>query len=81
MTVYFQVTMAETVSPDMRGSAMALGGFGWGVSHLSTPLVIGFVAQQHGLVAGFYAIGAIGLAAALAVAFTRQWAFAGAAKP
>lgn len=77
MTVYFQVTMAETVPPDMRGSAMALGGFGWGVSHLSTPLVIGLVAQHFGLVAGFYAIGALGLLAAIAVAFTRQWAFAG----
>lgn len=76
MTVYFQVTMAETVPPGMRGSAMALGGFGWGMSHLSTPLIIGVIAQQHGLVAGFYVIGAIGLAAALAVAFTRQWAFA-----
>lgn len=81
MTVYFQVTMAETVPPDMRGSAMALGGFGWGVSHLTTPLIIGFVAQRHGLVAGFYVIGVVGFAAALAVAFTRQWAFAGTLKP
>lgn len=81
MTVYFQVTMAETVPPDMRGSAMALGGFGWGVSHLTTPLVIGFVAQLYGLVAGFYVIGVVGFAAALAVAFTRQWAFTGAARP
>ncbi len=76
MTVYFQITIAEAVPVDMRGSAMALGGMGWGVSHLSTPLLIGLVAQHFSLGAGFYAVGALGLAAALAVAFTRQWAFA-----
>lgn len=77
MTVYFQITMAEAVPAERRGSAMALGGLGWGMSHLSTPLLMGFVAQHFGLVAGFYAVGALGLTAAIAVAFTRQWAFAG----
>ncbi len=77
MTVYFQITMAEAVPVEKRGSAMALGGLGWGLSHLSTPLLMGLVAHYFGLVAGFYAVGALGLAAAIAVAFTRQWAFAG----
>ena len=58
-------------------SAQALGGLGWALWHLSTPLLMGLVAQYLGLVAGFYAAGALGLAAAFAVAFTRQWAFAG----
>ena len=77
MTVYFQITMAEAVPTEKRGSAMALGGLGWGLSHFSTPLVMGLVAQAYGLVAGFYAIGVLGLVAAVAVALARNWAFAG----
>lgn len=80
MTVYFQITMAEAVPVEKRGSAMALGGLGWGFSHFSTPLLMGLVAQYYGLVAGFYAIGALGLLAAFAVALARPWAFA-AVKP
>ena len=81
MTVYFQVTMAATVSPEMRGSAMAMGGMGWGLSHFSTPLVMGQVAQHFGLVAGFYVIGALGFAMAVAVGFARRWAFTDARLP
>ena len=77
MTVYFQITMAEAVPTEKRGSAMALGGLGWGLSHFSTPLVMGLIAQAWGLVAGFYAIGVLGLVAAVAVALARNWAFAG----
>lgn len=61
MSIYFQVTMAEAVSPEMRGSAMALGGLGWGLSHLSTPLVMGFLADRFGIVAGFYVLGGLSL--------------------
>jgi len=75
LTVYFQMTMAESVPLAMRGSAMAMGGMGWGLSHFSTPLVMGLVAQSFGLVAGFYAIGVLGFAMAVAVGMTRKWAF------
>jgi MFS family permease len=76
MTVYFQVTMAEIVGPEMRGSALALGGLGWGVSHLTTPLVMGLLADRYGLVAGFYVLGAMALATAVFIALLRRWAFA-----
>jgi MFS family permease len=76
MTVYFQVTMGEFVEPRMRGSAMALGGVGWGASHLTTPLLMGFLADRYGLAAGFYALGAISLAVVGLVALLRGWAFA-----
>ncbi len=76
MTIYFQVTMAEVVKPEMRGSAMALGGLGWGCSHLSTPLIMGFLADRYGIVTGFYALGAISLVAVGLVALLRGWAFA-----
>jgi predicted MFS family arabinose efflux permease len=76
ITVYFQVTMAELVKPAMLGSAMALGGMGWGVSHLTTPLIMGFLADRYGIVAGFYVLGAISLVVVGLVAGLRHWAFA-----
>ncbi len=76
ITVFFQVTMAELVEPRMLGSAMALGGVGWGVSHLTTPLIMGFLADRYGIVAGFYVLGALSLAVTGGVALLRNWAFA-----
>ncbi len=77
MTIYFQVTMAEVVAPEMRGSAMALGGLGWGWSHLTTPLIMGFLADRYGIVAGFYVLGGISLVVVGFIALLRGWAFAG----
>jgi MFS family permease len=76
MTIYFQVTMAEVVAPEMRGSAMALGGLGWGLSHLTTPLVMGLLADQYGVIAGFYLLGAMALVTVAFVWILRRWAFA-----
>lgn len=75
MTLYFQITIAEASRREERGSALALGGLGWGISHLSTPLVMGFLADRYGIVAGFYAIGAFALACTLVIAVVRAWAF------
>ena len=81
MTLYFQITISEASSPGQRGSALALGGLGWSVSHFSTPLIMGLLADRYGLVAGFYAVGALALACAIFIAWARRWAFAGAASP
>jgi MFS family permease len=75
MTLYFQITIAEASRPEERGSALALGGLGWSVSHLTTPLVMGFLADRYGIVTGFYALGAFALSCAVAIAFLRTWAF------
>ncbi|HET7198886.1 MAG TPA: MFS transporter [Burkholderiales bacterium] len=75
MTLYFQITIAEASRPEERGSALALGGLGWSVSHLSTPLVMGELADRYGIVQGFYAIGLFAAACGLAIALLRQWAF------
>ena len=80
MTLYFQITIAEASKPEERGSALALGGLGWSVSHLTTPLVMGLLADRYGIVAGFYVLGAFALACAVAIAFLRTWAFAKEAK-
>ena len=75
MTLYFQITISEASAPEERGSALALGGLGWSVSHLSTPLIMGFLADRYGIVTGFYVLGGFALAGALLIAATRRWAF------
>ena len=75
MTLYFQVTISEASKPEERGSALALGGLGWSVSHLSTPLIMGFLAEAYGIVTGFYVLGGFALVCALAIAYLRRWAF------
>jgi MFS family permease len=78
MTLYFQITISEVSTSAERGSALALGGLGWSVSHLSTPLLMGFLADRYGIVAGFYVLGTFAFAGALVVALSRRWAFRGA---
>ena len=75
MTLYFQITIAEASRPEERGSALALGGLGWSVSHLSTPLIMGELADRYGIVHGFYAIGLFAVVCAAAIALMRDWAF------
>jgi len=75
MTLYFQITIAEASRVEERGSALALGGLGWSVSHLTTPLLMGFLADRYGLVTGFYALGALAFTCALVIAWARHWAF------
>ena len=81
MTLYFQITISEASRPEERGSALALGGMGWSLSHFSTPLIMGLLADRYGLVTGFYVLGALALAFALAIAWARHWAFAGTSTP
>jgi MFS transporter, DHA1 family, multidrug resistance protein len=75
MTLYFQITISEASGAGERGSALALGGLGWSASHLSTPLIMGFLADRYGIVTGFYVLGALAFACAVLIALTRQWAF------
>lgn len=75
MTLYFQITIAEASKVEERGSALALGGLGWSVSHLTTPLLMGFLADRYGIVTGFYVLGGFALACAIAIGFLRKWAF------
>lgn len=75
MTLYFQITISEASRPEERGSALALGGLGWSISHLTTPLVMGILADRYGIVTGFYVLGGFALLCAGAIAFLRKWAF------
>lgn len=75
MTLYFQITMSDFTDSGERGSALALGGLGWGFSHLSTPLAMGYLADHIGLVPGFYVLGAFALGWTAMLALLRPWAF------
>jgi len=77
MTLYFQLLISELSAAETRGSALALGGLGWGLSHLTTPLIVGALKDTLGIEAGFYAMGAIALAWAAALPPVQAWAFRG----
>ncbi len=81
MTLYFQITMSDYTGQAERGSALALGGLGWGFSHLSTPLAMGYLSDHIGLVPGFYVLGGFALAWTAMIAMLRPWAFAKAPHP
>jgi MFS family permease len=76
MTLYFQITMSEYADIAQRGSALALGGLGWGLSHLTTPMIMGYVADAFGLVPSFYTMGVFALCWTGLLAALRPWAFA-----
>ena len=76
MTLYFQITMSEASALESRGSALALGGLGWGLSHLTTPLLMGLLTERYGVVSGYYLLGLLALATVATIALLRHWAFA-----
>lgn len=75
MTLYFQITIAESSREHERGAALALGSLGWGVSHFTTPLIMGFLADRYGIVPGFYVIGVLAAVITVGLGFMRTWAF------
>jgi MFS family permease len=81
MTLYFQITMSEISTQAQRGSALALGGFGWGLSHLSTPLAMGWFADRFSMASGFYVLGAFAVVWTMVIAVLRPWAFSRTANP
>jgi MFS transporter, DHA1 family, multidrug resistance protein len=77
MTLYFQLLISDLSTVEARGSALALGGLGWGLSHFSTPLLMGALKDAFGIETAFYAMGAIATAWALMLAPLHTWAFRG----
>jgi MFS family permease len=75
MTLYFQITISEASRPEERGSALALGGTGWNVSLLLTPLVMGLLADRYGIAGGLQIIACLTLLLVVALAALRRWAF------
>ena len=75
MTLYFQLLISDLSTIESRGSALALGGLGWGLSHLSTPLLMGVLKDAFGIETAFYAMGVVATAWALMLAPLHAWAF------
>ena len=77
MTLYFQLLISDLVSVETRGSALGLGGLGWGLSHLTTPLIMGALKDALGIAPAFYAMGGIAIVWAISLAPMHAWAFRG----
>jgi predicted MFS family arabinose efflux permease len=77
LTLYFQLLATEISTPETRGSTLAIAGLGWGLSHLTTPLVMGVLTDTVGIHRAFYALGALTTALALGLAPLHAWAFRG----
>ncbi|HTO50487.1 MAG TPA: MFS transporter [Burkholderiales bacterium] len=75
MTLYFQLLISDLSTIEARGSALALGGLGWGLSHFSTPLLMGALKDAFGIETAFYAMGVVATAWALMLAPLHAWAF------
>jgi DHA1 family multidrug resistance protein-like MFS transporter len=75
MTLFFQMLISEISSIDNRGSALALGGLGWGLSHFSTPLAMGYLSDHLGILPAFQILGGFAFVWGLALIPMHRWAF------
>jgi cyanate permease len=73
MTIYFQVLVSTFSSSETRGSAMALAGLGWSVSHISTPLLMGWLTDLYGNQTAFYALGGFAFLFSFALLPMHRW--------
>jgi predicted MFS family arabinose efflux permease len=67
LLVYYQLVVANAAPAHARGSALALGGAGWGISHLTGPFLIGAIAERAGLPTAFHVWAGFTLLLALAL--------------
>jgi predicted MFS family arabinose efflux permease len=74
MTLVFQMLVAETSSPAERGSALALSGVGWQLSHAVVPIVMGALADRSGVATAFPILGAAAALLALGFVPLHRWA-------
>lgn len=74
MTLLFQLLISDLSAPSERGAALALGGLGWGLSHLTTPLLMGALNDAVGIVPAFYTLGAFAVLWSLALYPLHRWA-------
>jgi MFS family permease len=61
MTVFFQMLVTSISRPEQRGVAMSLAGLGFSFSHLTTPVIVGWLADVYSIQVAFMVFGAIGL--------------------
>ena len=76
MTLFVQMLISEVSTVDNRGSALALGGLGWGLSHFSTPLAMGYLTDHLGILPAFHILGGFAFLWAIALIPMHRWALA-----
>jgi MFS family permease len=74
MTLYFQLLVSQVSSKEARGSAMALGNLGWGISLLITPFAMGILKDLVGIKTAFYLMGGFAILCGLALVPLQRWA-------
>jgi MFS family permease len=77
LTLYFQLLASEISTLETRGATLAIAGLGWGLSHLTTPMIMGVLADGLGIHAAFRVFGAGVMVLALGLAPLHAWAFRG----
>ena len=77
LTLYFQLLASEVSTTETRGATLAIAGLGWGLSHLTTPLLMGALTDAVGIHDAFRLFGALTIALALGLAPLHAWAFRG----
>jgi MFS family permease len=77
LTLYFQLLASEVSTVETRGATLAIAGLGWGLSHLTTPLLMGALADAVGIHDAFRLFGVLAVALALGLAPLHAWAFRG----
>lgn len=74
MTLFFQMLVAGTSAPAERGSALALSGLGWQLSHAVVPIVMGVLTDRFGVATAFPIVGAVAAVLALGFVPLHRWA-------
>ena len=75
MSLNFQLLIGDLSTIADRGSANALGGLGWGLSHFTTPLLMGVLRDQLGIESAFLLLGGFVVFWSLALLLVHRWAF------
>jgi len=75
MSLNFQLLIGDISTAADRGSANALGGLGWGLSHFTTPLLMGVLRDYLGIQSAFLLLGSFVVFWSLALLLVYRWAF------
>jgi PPP family 3-phenylpropionic acid transporter len=74
LLLYYQIIIAAAAPAQARGTALAIGGMGWALSHLIGPFFIGVIAQHLGLPRAIQCWAGFTLLLALALLPAYRWA-------
>ena len=62
------------MTPAERGSALALSGLGWQISHFVTPLAMGVLTDGFGIETAFVIFGSLAMLLAASLSPLTRWA-------